>query len=286
MASKLAIRKSLGATDVLRLRKIFTDLQWPESRTFEDPVSNRFDRFCEFAAHLSQTEIEVFIDLTREFLWVKEFAYRERIYEALKAIPNSLVANRKSLYLVPVVAPKDRGIAKSSSAMLYSTAKIGLRHFPKLRAILKDTLTDPQYLKDSMSQRDNSLVLFIDDFVGTGQTVEEMLLEYDRNWRIPSDLPVIVSIVAQAIGKKRIEDLGYKFFSAIVRSRAISDSTTVSDKKRVLKVIRNIEERMKISRKYSLGFEKSEALVSMIRTPNNTLPIFWWDSRPNGEKAD
>jgi len=41
--------------------------------------------------------------------------------------------------------------------------------------------------------------------------------------------------------------------------------------------MQSIERRIKgLEEKFKFGYEGSEALVSMIRCPNNTFPIYWY----------
>ena len=42
-----------------------------------------------------------------------------------------------------------------------------------------------------------------------------------------------------------------------------------------LRTMKGIENKLKVSSKFRLGFAQSEALISLIRTPNNTFPVFW-----------
>jgi hypothetical protein len=39
--------------------------------------------------------------------------------------------------------------------------------------------------------------------------------------------------------------------------------------------MKDIEKKINIRGEFSLGYKQSESLISMIRTPNNTFPVFW-----------
>jgi hypothetical protein len=41
----------------------------------------------------------------------------------------------------------------------------------------------------------------------------------------------------------------------------------------------HIEKNLDIPDDYLFGYKKSEALVTMIRTPNNTFPVFWYNKK-------
>ena len=45
----------------------------------------------------------------------------------------------------------------------------------------------------------------------------------------------------------------------------------------------DIEKRLKVNENYRRGFKESEALVCMLRCPNNTFPVFWSTKKVSGE---
>lgn len=51
-----------------------------------------------------------------------------------------------------------------------------------------------------------------------------------------------------------------------------------------LELMKSIESKIPKVGKFSFGYEKSEALVTLMRTPNNTFPIFWKDCTHKGQK--
>jgi hypothetical protein len=154
----------LDPRTLLRLKRIFEENGWSLEKEFEDGDLSLFERFCRFVNYLSANEIELFLSLTKEFLLVKEFSYRGFLKGALSLVPDALLNDRKSLYVVPVISPKDRGKAKSGTALLYSFGNTGVRHFPAMRSRLRDVYVDPQYLERTKETRRNSLILFVDDF--------------------------------------------------------------------------------------------------------------------------
>ena len=41
--------------------------------------------------------------------------------------------------------------------------------------------------------------------------------------------------------------------------------------------MKRIEHELGVSEEYEFGYGKSEGLVTLIRTPNNTFPVFWYE---------
>ena len=48
-------------------------------------------------------------------------------------------------------------------------------------------------------------------------------------------------------------------------------------------IMTEIERLIPKVKNYKFGFEKSEALVTMAKTPNNTFPVFWKDFQKKGK---
>ena len=66
--------------------------------------------------------------------------------------------------------------------------------------------------------------------------------------------------------------------ASVVRQRGISDFYEDEILHENIQLMREIEDKMSIREKYKFGYKKSESLVTMCRTPNNTFPIFWEES--------
>lgn len=68
----------------------------------------------------------------------------------------------------------------------------------------------------------------------------------------------------------------YKIYRSIEVLKGISDYNTGADVMDKKNIMRNIEKRIFTSiDEYSLGFKESESLITLLRTPDNTFPIFW-----------
>jgi hypothetical protein len=132
---------------------------------------------------------------------------------------------------------------------------------------------NPDHLKKYLS-REDTLILFCDDFVGTGDTAKEVIDHYNEELRLSSDMPVLVTLVAQKLGLDVVKSLNVDVAVARIRTRGISDSDKLNVS-HALNLMTQIEDKLKIEPKYRHGYKCSEALVSMMRTPDNTFPVFW-----------
>lgn len=68
-----------------------------------------------------------------------------------------------------------------------------------------------------------------------------------------------------------------------MQGKGITDSYPQQTKEEKKAIMLEIEKKLKPG-KYQFGYEKSEALVTMTRTPNNTFPVFWMNYEHKGSK--
>lgn len=47
--------------------------------------------------------------------------------------------------------------------------------------------------------------------------------------------------------------------------------------------MKRIGKKLKVKNKMYLGYKESEGLVTMIKTPNNTLPFYWDEGKRDGK---
>jgi hypothetical protein len=268
--------------DVLgRLMNIFEELGW---NPFDKNHTYRkvFDKYCQLLSLLNKEEQELIILLTQDFLHCHHLTYVSLLKEALENIPSNLVHSANELYLIPLASPKDLGKAKSSGAMIYSYAMYVIKNIPELHAKNPRPYEMPNLLDDLHKDRKNAMILIFDDFIGTGDTAEKAL-NYYNTFRKQDDIPIVIALVAQERGIEEINNLGFEISVACKRKRGITDSTRIDDIPKAVRIMEQIENRLGIQFPYKFGYRGSESLVSMLRTPDNTFPVFWQGLTPDGK---
>ena len=186
-----------------------------------------------------------------------------------------------NIYIISLNKPSKSNTAKSGSTLLYPSKNFIKRKYLVTSAESYDSI---DILKKTINTRKKSLVIFVDDFIGTGETAIKALDNYLLNYAVSDDEVIIVSLVSLQTGIKLINDYGVDVFNALTMERGISDSPTIADKPRALDIIDKIEERLKVRLDCRRGYKGSEALVSLDKTPNNTFPVFWTNAKVDGEK--
>jgi hypothetical protein len=267
---------SLPVDVVSRVVRLFGRLNWEiyvKEDDDEEDVEQLFDRYCKFLSRLSKEEQELVLKLTQEFLYCPSTTYNPMIKKALLQIDKSKVERCKQIFLLPLVTPRHSGQVKSSTAWLYQCTTEVISKIPDLKSKPRQSYLDPNLLKRH-PDREDALILLCDDFVGTGETAEEAINYYNNNLRKDDDIPVLVALVAQQVGLDLIKSLSFDVAVTYTRNRGISDSQTL-DPVSALELMTRIENKLKIDPYYIHGYKRSEALVSMMRTPDNTFPVFW-----------
>lgn len=268
---------SLSPEVISRLDQIFKSKSWPLDDPELGDEPSLFETFCHLFSILSQDEQKLLLNLSEDFIRCTLLDYSKLMYIALNKVDSMLINAKNKVYLLPLVSPMDveRGKIKSGHPLIYITEHLVIPSHQSLRNKDVRAIHSPNGLD---TNRTNSLLLCIDDFIGSGETALKFLDNYSCSFKVDSDSLIVVALVTQEIGMNKIRDIGYEVVSAHVRKRGISDSERIPDINAALAVIDQIESRLSISDKYRRGYAQSEALVQMIRTPNNTFPIFWCEN--------
>ena len=238
-----------------------------------------FDRFCDRLAVLDNDEQrELLLELTEDYLRVSLSEY-EKLFLSVwrKYFTGKRIELRKDerFVICPLQQPEDFGKIKSSTMMLYLCQDNCLRCFPVFSDEQIRICSSPELLKD-IPCKIKELIL-IDDYIGSGETGLGCL-EYIKS--IGKDIAkiTILSLVSQKEGIDVLQKEGVRVLTAIQREKGITDKYVDNEEReRRLKLMLAIEDSLKIPNEWHLGHNASEALVSMVRTPNNTFPVYWYE---------
>lgn len=136
-----------------------------------------------------------------------------------------------------------------------------------------------------VAARGKNQIIYVDEFVGSGQTIISRIDYLQKNIRVKSDVKFCF-IAGMAEGIRKIENLGFEVFCPLILQKGISDISVPNERYEKIDLMRELEEKLsteisgrKLS-KYSFGYGKAEALYSLegrsMNTPNSVFPIFWW----------
>lgn len=140
---------------------------------------------------------------------------------------------------------------------------------------------------------DNSNIVLVDDFIGTGDTISRKLkyLQSTIEKRELQNITIqIISLAAMAFSKKVLDDLGVEYYSVHWLQKGINELFEVDKRESATQSMEQLE--TKLQKNYhgrslpNFGYKRSEALYALENNniPNNVFPIFWWPFYKGGHE--
>jgi len=276
---------NLSVDSVSQLTQIFDSKNWPTIEREAGNIFPFFEKFCQLLSILSKNEQNLILTLTKDFLRCPFSDYFELLKNSLLKINQTSINNSEEIFVLPLVSPEDeqRDESKSGHFLIYPAVKIVIPYLPSFNGKNIISLMHLSFLNNNYPNRNNALILFLDDFIGTGETAIKTLTNFKESYSVQSDSFVIVALVAQERGVAKISEHSYLAVAANIRKRGISDSESITDKRSAFLFMDQVEARLQMRDDFLRGYRKSEALVKMMRTPNNTFPVYWCPKSSNNK---
>ena len=273
-------QKELPIQTYNRLLQIFSRKGWPRNSVVG---TGYFDRFCELLKELSDEEQEMLLTLTEDFVWVQEMEYIGYFYPAFDRFIRSLPSEpRRTIVIAPLLPEADFGKSKSSVIFFYMIKS----HMPEIQAEYRaQSILHNITMQDNLANFDpaffpeGSLFCLVDDFIGSGETaVSAIQFFLDRG--ISAEQLAVLSLVVLQQGIDYLSQNQIRVLSGLVMGKAITDRTD-GNAEYYRELMQGIETRIKVKPDNTFGYAHSEGLVRMVRTPNNTFPIYWFKNKKN-----
>lgn len=268
------IEKKLRTDIFAKLVEIFKSKSW-EIEDGSNKVS-LFNRFCSTLAELSEDQQMLTLELTERFTRIKleeYFVYIKQILEKFIIDQKIDITSINNIYIAPLISPEDFGKSKSSTMVQYLIRGI-ISNVPEL-AFKRIIYTEGLKVESEYINKQDSILFLVDDFVGTGETASAAIKYLIDVENIDKDRIVILSIASLEKGISFLESLDVLIYTALVFKKGISDFYPAELASEKIKIMESIEKKIKVHKNEKLGYNGSEALITLIRTPNNTFPVFW-----------
>jgi len=246
----------------------------------------------------SDLEINAIFDMLHHYSWYDDSTdYSRLLFLAFNNIESKLVDTSKinrivftPLYELNVgfasvkkrkaIGNFDYSEAKSGSALLYDL-KANMYYFTKEFNFLKGKkylYIDEFENYKKFQKAEGDLVICIDDFVGTGDT----LLSYSKHI---NNIDYYVSLVCLQEGVANLNKQNItNFLFGEIQEKVENYFTDQQSKDNIRLIISNISHKLNV-KKDIYGYKNCAALVSMKRTPNNTIKFFWDKIGINGSTS-
>lgn len=268
----------MDAKTFTRITKLFVDKGWIREQFYTTPLEN----LCELIINLKPNERDLLLELTERYNWLSNDKYFKLITETWNKIDEAKLANCHTIYLFPIKKPTDKDTIKSGDSLVYQVQASTLMSNRLSRIKFKSFSNFEKFATTNFEL--NSMILLVDDFLGSGKTFTKCLQQIiEVNPSIRDKLNIFAIAIHQD-ALKVIAESKIPVYYGHAEKRGISDYHSGSDAESRIGTMLNIEKRLKINLTYSLGFGKTEALITLIRTPNNTFPIFWDEYEIDGVK--
>lgn len=236
--------------------------------SIKEIVSNIFEQST--TASEIDNRISALIEAFNKFHYFPLQTYSDLFEVALEKFLSTLDSNVSKVYILPGAGLGKLSV-KSFQVVMYmfrGNSLSAILH--KLQITRKIQFT---FLKDGSIIRiksDNIKVLFVDDFVGTGASFESELLdargkiELQNNVKIPR-----YALLCLVIDKETKSQLNQKY--DVFDGFSADEETQIEEQfKQLFPVSQNFNITMRDFSSFS-----NALLVSMVRTPNNTIPFFY-----------
>lgn len=264
---------------ITRVTNLFNFKSW-EIQDNSEGDSSLFNRFCRMLSSLDEEQQDLMLELTERYLLLEMSKYYQQLRSVCDIINDSgaLKKQYNNIYIMPLIAPADIGRNKSSMLIAYTFKSTGVGFWPLFCEKSVTVIDNLNGLPKNFNVSANKILFLVDDFIGTGETGEAALNHVTAHGIIQQKV-FVVSLVSLKEGFEHLKSLGFKVFSSIIMNKGISENYTSTEVSKKLQIMHSIEKLLAVKRIEQLGYKGSEALVTMIRTPNNTFPAFWKENK-------
>ena len=266
----------LRTNTLFKISKLFESKNWRVEN--QENVSSLFYRYCERLKLLDEDEQDFIIELSQNYERVELSIYLESFYESLILLGDEIFEKYENIYIFPLLKPNTNYSKTKSAGFLHYM--LDSDEYRWLSENLIVTYRNNN-LKRFDSERD--FLVFIDDFVGSGDTVIESISAFLDLENFKQIIPVenirVVSIAAQEFGIENVKaNLSIDVITNKVLKRGISDYYDDFEIKK--NFMRQISKKIGIDSDMELGYKECESLITMLqKTPNNTFPVYWKETR-------
>lgn len=242
-----------------------------------------YDAFCRMMNLLTDDQQKLMLELSEDFFLLDPNTHYSICKKMLYGILDDLVGSAISkLYFLPVFTEeniKKRQFVKSSVWLTYLIKGI----VPSLTCYQQKLIVIDSFSLDKIPKKintqNNSLIILIDDFIGTGSTILNCISFLSKIKGIESKKIIVSALVGQEEGINIIEkEQVYKTYILHKRKKGITDKYSDTELEDRIKIMESIEAAINVDQNFRFGYGGSEALVKMNRTPNNTFPIYWYEN--------
>ncbi|MGA0532227.1 phosphoribosyltransferase-like protein [Hansschlegelia sp. KR7-227] len=246
--------------------------KWP--RQFNATGSDIVDDIIRFINEIENAEqASLAIDILRQYIIIKD--YHEHTISIVKKVYAKFSKQQERLILAPVHDEKS-SLIKSSPSFCYDVmTQLNPRDFGSVEIFL------PPY--ERMGSLVGQNILVFDDFVGSGSQFRKFSRHIQASFGAEKGRIYLFCIASMPHRHPRILQECQEVETELSSIQILKYLAKIDPSRDVYGLYDALESTLSIRPFYKRGYGRSEAAISMKRTPNNTLPIFWSTIRKGGK---
>lgn len=270
----------MKALDLLRIGDLFDSLGWATGIDVNSQFPDAFESFCRMYCRLSASQQELLLSLSKSYRWIKPRDLEAHFFAVWQAFVQGLPTEVRSIQVAPLL--KKSATRPKSSDHMFSIASAYERKL-RLEAREKDVRLRKSvaYFAKNRAQASENVFVLIDDYLGSGDTALSALASMEKMFGGTLPQTYILVVAAQRSAIQLLQSKGCRVVTGFTFERAISDSQS-GQKDNDLVVMKDIGRYLQVKAADALGYKATEALVTMLRTPNNTFPVYWTNKKVKG----
>lgn len=262
---------------ITRLYRIFKQKEW----IAKDNDETIFNNFGNLLDNLTEQQRELILELVERYTWITFSEYQSKLISVFDKVEAAKIQSLKTIILFPVMKPEDEGITKSGHQVLYMVRALKPYLLKYKHIVFKEIETFGEIINDSFEIKKNEAIFLLDDYLGSSETIQATVHEILKNRKIQPDHLNIISIAAQKESLNFIDSVGISSYTDFISLKGISDYYVSPTLEMKTKLMQEIEKMMSVHL-FNFGYNTSEALITLMRTPDNTFPVFWKSYKKNG----
>ncbi len=260
-------------SDSLEIYNLFKNKNW---QIVEDNKHSLFNRFVNLFNSLNDDkQRKLLIKLASEYKTIRLEQYKEKMITILKQIIKNEFSQSRAINIMPIKLQEDQYTVKSSDFVSYLINLIDFKYEDELGSKNYHIIGSFSELKKNKNKFQSKDIIIIDDFIGSGEYASGVIKEIN-DLGINNKNIIITSLFITQRAINVLSSLTPKiklYYGEIAES--LLNSIDESEKETLLE----IEKLLNIDGKFSLGYGQCGCGITLIRTPNNTLPLFWVDDK-------
>ncbi|MFH7004237.1 phosphoribosyltransferase-like protein [Flavobacterium bizetiae] len=255
---------------IAKIHTIFNVKKWHGN----DGNTIVFTNFCNLLLNLTEVQRNLIFELAERYTWITLAEYQGRLLNIFNRINDSELVDVSKITIFPVIKPEHEDDTKSGNTVLYIIK--GLKGLlPKFKTIEFEYLEQYEKLhQKDFKIKKNERVYLLDDYLGSGETVKASVAEVLKNTSIKPEMITVISLASQQESVEFLKEQGISLYTDFIERKGISDFYSSPELEEKVKVMQEIENLIPANH-FRFGYNESEALITLSRTPDNTFPIFW-----------